>query len=137
MQSRRYDAGLRQPCGRMIALAAMAALFAGLPGLGPAAGIAQAAPAKPAAKAGKPIKVTITNKREMAVTSIGFVAPGADSGGRNLLKKPLAPGKSIVVTVPAKKGECAFDVMGSYEDQTEISGASMDLCVDPKLTLVE
>jgi hypothetical protein len=132
----RPAAGRFQGHGRAIAAAATAACLAAL------LGSAQAAPAnpaanKPAAKAGKPIKVTVTNKREMAVTSIGFVAPGADSGGRNLLKKPLAPGKSIVVTVPAKKGECAFDVMGSYEDKTEISGSGMDLCADPKLTLVE
>ncbi|PSC02753.1 hypothetical protein SLNSH_22500 [Alsobacter soli] len=95
-----------------------------------------AAEAAPKAKGGA-LKITVTNKRSVAITSLGFLPPGADTGGSNLLKKPLAPGKSIVLTVPAKKGECLFDILGSYEDELEISGSSMDVCKDHQLTLVD
>lgn len=96
-----------------------------------------AAEAAPKAKAGGALKITVTNKRTVAITSLGFLAPGAETGGKNLLKKPLPSGKSIVLTVPAKKGECVFDILGSYADEIEISGSGMDVCKDKTLTLVD
>jgi hypothetical protein len=97
------------------------------------------APAK-AAKAAKPaavsLKVTVTNGREAAVNTLAFTGAGA-SQSANLLKTPLQPGKSIVLTVKTTKGACMFDIAGAFADEQEIAGQGIDLCRDKKLTLVE
>lgn len=97
------------------------------------------APAK-AAKAAKPaavsLKVTVTNGREAAVNTLAFTGAGA-SQSANLLKTPLQPGKSIVLTVKSTKGACMFDIAGAFADEQEIAGQGIDLCRDKKLTLVE
>jgi hypothetical protein len=96
--------------------------------------------AKPAAKAAKPaavsLKVTVTNGREAAVNTLAFTGAGA-SPSANLLKTPLQPGKSIVLTVKTTKGACMFDIAGAFADEQEIAGEGIDLCKDKKLTLVE
>ena len=97
------------------------------------------APAK-AAKAAKPaavsLKVTVTNGREAVVNTLAFTGAGA-SQSANLLKTPLQPGKSIVLTVKTTKGACMFDIAGAFADEQEIAGQGIDLCRDKKLTLVE
>jgi hypothetical protein len=101
--------------------------------LAPAPLLAQTAKAKPAAVS---LKVTVTNGREAPVTTLAFTGAGA-SQTANLLKKPLPPGKSIVLTVKTTKGACLFDIAGSFADEQEIAGEGIDLCKDNKLTLVE
>lgn len=91
------------------------------------------APAKPAAVS---LKVTVTNGREAAVNTLAFTGAGA-SQSANLLKTPLQPGKSIVLTVKSTKGACMFDIAGAFADEQEIAGQGIDLCRDKKLTLVE
>jgi hypothetical protein len=89
-----------------------------------------------AAAKGVSLTVKVSNGRSSPVTMLSFVPQGTEAGG-NLLKAPLAPGKSVAVVVTAKKGQCLFDVAGTYADEVEVDVSGVDLCKDKKLALVD
>lgn len=81
--------------------------------------------------------VKVSNGRSSPITTLTFSLQGAETMGPNLLKKPIPAGTSASVVVKAAKGQCLFDVGGSFEDGEEISGSGLDLCRDRTLALVD
>ncbi len=93
--------------------------------------------AKPAKKMKMPTSVTlkITNARSVAVTALTIGAAGSEAG-KNVVPKPLAPGKSTSVKLDTKKG-CSFDIRGAFEDDAAIEADAVDFCADNNLVLKE
>jgi hypothetical protein len=83
------------------------------------------------------LSVTVTNHRAAAVTSLGFSPDSESKAPANQLKRPLANGKSVKLTVRAPKDACSFAVVGAYSDGEVISGAGINLCDDHVLVLVD
>jgi hypothetical protein len=81
--------------------------------------------------------VDVTNHRQTPVVSLGFAPDGESGMPANQLKKPIPSGKTVKVTVRAKKDVCSFTVSGAYGDGEEISGAGLNLCDDRVLALVD
>lgn len=137
-------------CARPFALAAMVASMALGSGAAfaqtttpavdaPAAAAADAAPVK--AKAMKPRKkiassvfVTIANMRGVALTELD-AAPAGGASSKPIAAN-LAPGKKATAKVAYGKS-CVFDLHGAYADGSSTDFASVDLCKDKKINLVE
>jgi len=96
----------------------------------------QAAPAK-AKPAAKPAAadVLVDNRREATLLelSIKSKASGAEE---IVLAKDLGPGAKLTAKLPAKSG-CVFDVSGSFDDESVLEVAGVNLCKDKRMTLVE
>jgi len=101
-----------------------------------AASAQQAAPAK-AKPAAKPAvaDVLVDNRREATLLelTIKSKAKGAED---IVLAKDLGPGTKLTAKLPAKAG-CVFDVSGSFDDESVLEVAGVNLCKDKRLTLVE
>ena len=101
-----------------------------------AASAQQAAPAKakPAAKVVS-ADVLVDNRREATLLelTIKSKAKGAED---IVLAKDLGPGTKLTAKLPAKSG-CVFDVSGSFDDESVLEVAGVNLCKDKRLTLVE
>jgi len=101
-----------------------------------AASAQQAAPAK-AKPAAKPVvaDVLVDNRREATLLelTIKSKAKGAED---IVLAKDLGPGTKLTAKLPAKAG-CVFDVSGSFDDESVLEVAGVNLCKDKRLTLVE
>ena len=101
-----------------------------------AASAQQAAPAK-AKPAAKPATadVLVDNRRE--ATLLELTLKGKAKGAEDIvLAKDLAPGTKLTAKLPAKAG-CVFDVAGSFDDESMLEVAGVNLCKDKRLTLVE
>jgi hypothetical protein len=105
----------------------------------PAPTVADAPPAKPAAKPHKKttptVVVLVTNSRAVALTELDAAAAGAGAEAKKILAN-LAPGKKTSVKVPHGKS-CVFDLHGAYADGSSTDLASIDLCKDKTVNLVE
>jgi len=101
-----------------------------------AASAQQAVPAKakPAAKAAT-ADVLVDNRREATLLELTLKsrAKGAED---IVLAKDLGPGTKLTAKMPAKAG-CVFDVAGSFDDESVLEVAGVNLCKDKRLTLVE
>ena len=97
---------------------------------------ASAQQSKPAAKT-KQLVAKVVNKRDVAVLSLQFIPAEAEVAPSNVLKTPLAKGKTITVPVNGPKGECNFIIVGEYEDGLEIAGGEVNLCKDNSIVLVD
>jgi hypothetical protein len=133
---------------------ALAAMFVGAITAG--AAYAQTAPAardsgqtsgdeatkpKPKPKAAKPketklpsVAVEVTNSRKVGLTELD----GALSGHGDSVKilGALAAGKKVVIHVEHDK-PCLFDLHGVFDDLTTTEEASVNLCTEKKINLVE
>ena len=96
---------------------------------------------KPKPKAAKPketklpsVAVVVTNSRKVALTELD----GALSGHGDSVKilGSLAAGKKVVIHVEHDK-PCLFDLHGVFDDLTTTDEASVDLCTEKKINLVE
>jgi hypothetical protein len=110
------------------------------PANAPAATVADAPPAK-APVAAKPHKkvtpsvvVLVTNSRAVALTELD-AAPEGDAQGKAIVSN-LAPGKKTSVKIAHGKS-CVFDLHGAFADGSVSDSASVDLCKDKKVNLVE
>ncbi len=52
------------------------------------------------------------------------------------LREPLAANASVRLRLNRPQG-CAYQVTGSFEDETDVDPAAVDLCKDPVIRLVE
>jgi hypothetical protein len=104
----------------------------------PAPTVADAPPAKPAAKPHRKttptVVVLVTNSRAVALTELDAAAAGGAEAKKILAN--LAPGKKTSVKVPHGKS-CVFDLHGAYADGSSTDLASIDLCKDKTVNLVE
>jgi hypothetical protein len=108
------------------------------PANAPAPTVADAPPAKPAAKPHRKIAPTVvvlvTNSRAVALTELDAAAAGGAEAKQILAN--LAPGKKTSVKIPHGKS-CVFDLHGAYADGSSTDLASVDLCKDKTVNLVE
>lgn len=111
-------------------LAAIGALASGAAALDAAIADAQAQ-----ARARPPAQVTVTNARALILAALEIRS--AD-GTRVVasLREPLAGGKSVRLRLAKPQG-CSYQVSGSFEDETDVETAAVDLCKDPVIRLVE
>jgi hypothetical protein len=135
---------------------ALAAMFAGAITAG--AAYAQTAPAapdagqtsgdeatkpkpKPKPKATKPketklpsVAVVVTNSRKVGLTELDAALSG--HGDSVKILGALAAGKKVVIHVEHDK-PCLFDLHGVFDDLTTTEEASVNLCTEKKINLVE
>jgi hypothetical protein len=95
---------------------------------------APAAAAKPHRKVAPTIVVLVTNSRAVALTELDAAAAGGAPAKQIVAN--LAPGKKTSVKVPHGKS-CVFDLHGAYADGSSTDLASIDLCKDKNVNLVE
>jgi hypothetical protein len=133
---------------------ALAAMFVGAITAG--AAYAQTAPAapdagqtsgdeatkpKPKPKAAKPretklpsVAVEVTNSRKVGLTELDAALSG--HGDSVKILGALAAGKKVVIHVEHDK-PCLFDLHGVFDDLTTTEEASVNLCTEKKINLVE
>ena len=134
--------------------AALAAMFVGAITAG--AAYAQTAPAapdagqtsgdgatkpKPKPKPAKPkvtklpsVAVVVTNSRKVGLTELDAALSG--HGDSVKILGALAAGKKVVIHVEHDK-PCLFDLHGVFDDLTTTEEASVNLCTEKKINLVE
>jgi hypothetical protein len=105
----------------------------------PAATVADAPAAKPTVKPHRKttpiVVVLVTNSRTVALTELDAAAAGGGAEAKQIVAN-LAPGKKTSVKVPHGKS-CVFDLHGAYADGSSTDLASVDLCKDKNVNLVE
>ena len=112
--------------------AGLAAAVIALPAMAQDAAAPAAKPKKPAPKV---LNVQVTNQRDATLVDLAIlgrvknaktvvIASGIGSGGKKLAK------------VPANQG-CLFSVSGSFDDESTVDVPVVNLCKDPRITLVE
>ena len=107
--------------------------------------VAARAPAKAAAKpaaakaAAKPVAgkntILVDNRREATLVEL-TISSKDRNGGAAVIARDVSPGGRVNAKLPAKGG-CIWDVSGSFDDESTLEVASVNLCKDPRLTLVE
>jgi hypothetical protein len=105
----------------------------------PAATPADAAPTKakvmkPRRKVAPAVVVTIANMRGVALTELDATPTGGAPAKQ--IAADLAAGKKTTAKVAYGKS-CVFDLHGAYADGSSTDFASVDLCKDKKINLVE
>ena len=113
------------------------ALVASLVGAGLMASAVYAQTTAPIAKTSKTaassVVVIVTNSRTVALTELDATPSGL------FIPKAIAhnipPGKKASVSVATDK-DCVFDLHGAYADGSSTDSASVDLCKDKNVNLV-
>jgi hypothetical protein len=139
---------------RWLKRSALAAMFVGAIAAG--AAYAQTGPAapdagqtsgdeatkpKPKPKAAKPketklpsVAVEVTNSRKVGLTELDAALSG--HGDSVKILGALAAGKKVVIHVEHDK-PCLFDLHGVFDDLTTTEEASVNLCTEKKINLIE
>ena len=89
---------------------------------------------KPNKKVTPSVVVMVTNSRAVALTELDATPSGATSP--KAIVSNLAPGKKISVSLATDKS-CVFALHGTYADGSSTDSASVDLCKDKNVNLVE
>ena len=96
---------------------------------------------KPKPKAAKPketklpsVAVVVTNSRKVGLTELDAALSGYGDSVKIL--GALAAGKKVVIHVEHDK-PCLFDLHGVFDDLTTTEEASVNLCTEKKINLVE
>ncbi|SRR5579883_1525561 len=119
-----------------IPLTAARAQTGAAPAAAPAAAPVAEAAAKPKPKP-KPrpmISVTVTNDRKIGLKELDAAAAGGPESKK--VVSDLAPGGKKVVKL-GKGKDCLYDFHAIYEDGQAADIASVDICKDKSLNLVE
>ena len=94
-----------------------------------------AAPVKKKKPAPKALQVQVLNQRDATLVEVAVI--GRVKNARTLvLASDLAPGGRKAIKIPANQG-CLFSVTGSFDDESTIDVPVVNLCKDPRITLVE
>ena len=88
---------------------------------------------KPKKKVPPSVMVVVTNSRAVVLTKLEATA---DSGSSKTIVSDLPPGKKKSVKVEHGKS-CMFDLHGDYADGSTSDSASVDLCKDKSVNLVD
>lgn len=100
---------------------------------------APAAPAPAAAKPKKPapkiLEVQILNRRDATLVELSVL--GNTKGAKPIvLASGLGSGGKMIGKIPAKAG-CVFQINGSFDDDSTLEVATVNLCKDRRITLTE
>ena len=90
---------------------------------------AQRAPKPPGA-------ITVSNARAAAITQFEIATMGEQPKLVGRLAKPLAPGKSIQLTLKGASG-CSYFVLARFEDGSETEAEGVDICADKVVRLTD
>lgn len=112
---------------RKIVTAVFALSAAGLLVVQPA--LAQRAPKPPGA-------ITVTNARAAAITQFEIATMGEQPKLVGRLAKPLAPGKSMQLTLKGASG-CSYFVIARFDDGSETEAEGVDICADKVVRLTD
>jgi hypothetical protein len=88
---------------------------------------------KPKKKVQPSVVVVVTNSRTVALTKLEATGEG---GAAKTIVSDLPPGKKKSVKVEHGKS-CVFDLHGDYADGSTSDSASVDLCKDKTVNLVD
>ena len=79
--------------------------------------------------------VIVDNRRQATLVELTITSKDRN-GGAAVIARDVSPGGRVNAKLPAKGG-CVWDVSGSFDDESTLEVASVNLCKDPRLTLVE
>jgi hypothetical protein len=100
---------------------------------------APAAPAPKRAKrkpvAAKVINVQVLNQRDTTLVELTVLGNGRNAQAITIASQ-IGPGGKMTTKVPANQG-CVFAVNGSFDDESTVEVPQVNLCKDPRITLVE
>ena len=91
--------------------------------------LAQRAPKPPGA-------ITLSNARAAAVTQFEIATMGDQPKLVGKLTKPLAPGKSMQLTLKGATG-CSYFVIARFDDGSETEAEGVDICADKNVRLTD
>ena len=91
-------------------------------------------PAKPKVTKLPSVAVVVTNSRKVGLTELDAALSG--HGDSVKILGALAAGKKVVIHVEHDK-PCLFDLHGVFDDLTTTEEASVNLCTEKKINLVE
>gem|GEM_PF-4360115 len=96
-------------------------------------------PAAPVAKPKKPapkiLNVLVINQRDATLVDLSIL--GRVKNARTvLIASGVGPGGKKAAKVPANQS-CLFSVSGSFDDESTVDVPTVNLCKDPRITLVE
>lgn len=91
--------------------------------------MAQRAPKPPGA-------ITLSNARSAAMTQFEIATMGETPKLVGRLTKPLAPGKSMQLTLKGATG-CSYFVIARFEDGSETEAEGVDICADKVVRLTD
>jgi hypothetical protein len=91
-------------------------------------------PAKPKVTKLPSVAVVVTNSRKVGLTELDAALSGYGDSVKIL--GALAAGKKVVIHVEHDK-PCLFDLHGVFDDLTTTEEASVNLCTEKKINLVE
>jgi len=100
-----------------------------------AASIATAAEAETAAKAGGIVMLQVTNSRKVGLKELDVTAKGQFLPIKIL--GALASGKKATAKVSTAKGDCVFDIRGTYDDGSKTESLGVDVCKDQNVNLLD
>ena len=80
------------------------------------------------------VAVVVTNSRKVGLTELDAAISG--HGDPVKILGALAAGKKVVIHVEHDK-PCLFDLHGVFDDLTTTEEASVDLCTEKKINLIE
>ena len=78
--------------------------------------------------------IIVTNRRD--ATLVELTATPEKGGNPVVLARDLAAGGKANAKLPAKAG-CVFSLSGTFEDESSMDAASINLCRDGRVNLVE
>ena len=81
-------------------------------------------------------KININNKRGATLVELTVTSKANANANPQLIAAGLLSGKKKTSNL-AKKGGCLYDVSGTFDDESTIEVAGMDLCKDTTINLVE
>ena len=94
-----------------------------------------AAPVKKTKPAPKALQVQVLNQRDATLVEIAVI--GRTKNAKTLvLASSIGPGGRKVSKIPANQG-CVFSVTGTFDDDSTLDVPVVNLCKDPRITLVE
>lgn len=81
-------------------------------------------------------RVTVINKRAVTLVELSVISKTAKDAKPQIVAHDLAGGKKASARL-AKKGGCIYAVSGKFADHSTVEAATLDLCKDNNLNLVE
>ena len=89
---------------------------------------------KPQKKGVSSVVVVVTNSRSVALSELD-ATPAGETLPKTIVSN-LAPGQKISVSIATVKS-CVFNLHGAYADGSNTDSASVDLCKDKNVNLIE
>jgi hypothetical protein len=87
------------------------------------------------AKAGGAVVLQVTNSRKVGLKELDVTAQGQFLPIKIL--GALGSGKKATAKVSTAKGDCVFDIRGTYDDGSKTESLGVDVCKDQNVNLLD